>query len=465
MQPPSERGVLIPKRVTPRAFDAPLRIEENPRVKILVVGGGGREHALVRTIRRSPLVEAVLCAPGNAGIARHAECVPIDPSNVSGLAALASSRGIDLTVVGPELPLTLGIRKEFERRHLALFGPSRAAAEIESSKAFSKQFMRRNGIPTGDFEIFRSSREARSYLRGGSARYPLVVKADGLAAGKGVVICRDPDEGAAAVDAMMDRRVHGSAGEQVVVEEFLEGREASFFVITDGDRIVPLAACQDYKRVGEGDAGPNTGGMGAYSPNVHLSEVVFGEVMDRIIDRTIAGLSREGRPYQGLLYAGLMLTEDGPRVLEYNARFGDPETQALLPRMESDLVPLLAAAASSRLEKTEVSWRSERSVSVVIAAAGYPGAIRKGMPIRGIDAAESVEGVTVSCAGVSAGPGSELLVAGGRVLTVTALGRDLEEAIGRAYDGAGRISFEGMQYRRDIARDAVAAGSAARRDL
>lgn len=436
-------------------------------MRVLVVGSGGREHALVWKIGQSPLVTELFCAPGNAGIARLASCVAIEPADVQGLGEFAATRRIDLTVVGPELPLTLGILDQFTARGLALFGASREAAEIEASKAFSKQFMTRHGIPTARYEVFSSSAAASAFLESAVARFPLVVKADGLAAGKGVVICKDRAEAIAAVSGIMDARVHGLAGARVVLEEFLEGREASYFVLTDGSRIQRLATCQDYKRAGDGDTGLNTGGMGAYSPSVFVDEQMSLEIDTTIVAPTVAGLANEGRPYRGVLYVGLMLTASGPKVLEYNARFGDPETQVLLPRMTTDIVPLFASAASGQLDPSPIVWRPESAVTVVLAAGGYPGSIRKGMPIHGIEAAEALEDVTVFLAGASgsaagAGGGNTLascggapVVSGGRVLAVTALGKSLEAAASRAYEGAARVRFDGAYYRRDIARDAI----------
>jgi len=430
-------------------------------VKVLVVGAGGREHALAWKIRQSPLVKDLYCAPGNAGIAGIARCVPIDGANVTELAGFAASARIDLTVVGPELPLTLGIAGEFQRRGLALFGASAEAALIESSKVFAKEFMLRHAIPTASCEVFSTSGAAGDHLGSRSVRYPVVVKADGLAAGKGVVVCADREQAIAAVRSMMEERIHGTAGDRVIIEEFLEGREVSFFAISDGSRAVPLATCQDYKRAHDGDNGPNTGGMGGYCPSVHVGQELFREVSDRIVAPTLDGLAREGRAYRGVLYVGLMLTAAGPRVLEYNARFGDPEAQGLLPRMKSDIVPLLAAAAAGRIDGETIDWRPESVATVVLASGGYPGPYRKGMPIFGIAEAEALENVHVFHAGTASGSGTQPVVSGGRVLAVTALGHDLAAAVASAYEGVARIRFEGMHYRTDIARDAVLASNAA----
>jgi phosphoribosylamine--glycine ligase len=439
-------------------FDRPERFEQNPHVKVLVVGGGGREHALVGKIRESPLVEEVLCAPGNAGIAAEGRCVAVPATDVTRLASLAESERVDLTVVGPEMALTLGITEEFSRRGLAIFGASREAARLESSKVFAKEFLERHGIPTAPFRVFGDAASARSFLESAETRFPLVVKADGLAAGKGVLICEDRTAGRAAVRLLMEERVHGAAGDRIVVEELLTGREVSFFVLTDGTAAIPLETCQDYKRIGEGDTGPNTGGMGGYSPSAYLDDRARDAIMSGIVEPTIRGLAREGTPYRGVLYVGLMLTPSGPQVLEYNARFGDPEAQVLLPRMRSDIVPILAAVASGRLgDAPPPSWREESAVVVVMTSSGYPGPHARGMAVRGLAAASRLEGVSIFHAGTSAGPGGEIVVSGGRVLAVTALGPDLAAAAARAYEAVGMIQFEGMHCRKDIARDAVMA--------
>lgn len=426
-------------------------------MKVLVIGGGAREHALVQAIARSPLVRDLRCAPGNPGIARHARCVPIEAADVARLAAYARDEAIDLTVVGPEVPLTLGLAEMLGREGRPVFGPTAMAAEIESSKAFAKAFMGRHGIPTAASETFDSSAKARAWIEGSDAPVPLVVKADGLAAGKGVVICRTRAEGLEAVSAMMDRHVHGEAGSRIVIEEFLEGREVSCFALSDGTAALPLASAQDYKRIHDGDLGPNTGGMGAYAPSVYLDAATEALVHRAIVLPAIVGMAAEGRPYRGVLYAGLMLTASGPKVIEFNARFGDPETQVLMPRLATDPLELLVAAASGGLARASVAWSSEPAVTVVLAAEGYPGSPRKGMPIHGIDAAEAIGGVSVFHAGTQAGSGPEPIVSGGRVLSVTATGASLAEAVRTAYEAAGLIHFDGMQYRRDIAHDALAA--------
>jgi phosphoribosylamine--glycine ligase len=424
-------------------------------VKVLIVGGGAREHAIAWKVRQSPLVKQLYAAPGNPGIAAIATCVPVDAANVVELADLAEKLRIDLTIVGPELPLTLGIVEELEKRGLSVFGASSRAVTIESSKVFAKEFMARHGIPTAASEVFQSPEAAREYLSRDQARYPIVVKADGLAGGKGVVICADPEQAREAVLQMMEDRIHGNAGDRIIVEEFLEGREASYFAISDGESFVPLVTCQDYKRAFDGDVGPNTGGMGAYSPSAYVDETLSATIAERIVAPTIAGLAAEGRTYKGVLYAGVMLTAEGPRVLEFNARFGDPETQVLMPRAAFDIVPLMASAAAGRLDEAAVAWTRESAATVVLAAAGYPGAHARGMPIEGLAEAEGIEGVVVFQAGTSAGPEGRPVVAGGRVLSVTALGRDVSAAVGRAYEAVARLRFEGMHFRTDIGRDAI----------
>jgi phosphoribosylamine--glycine ligase len=345
-------------------------------VKVLVVGGGAREHAIAWKVRQSPLVQQLYAAPGNPGIAKVATCFPVDAANVVELADLAERLRIDLTIVGPELPLTLGIVETFEKRGLAAFGASSRAVTIESSKVFAKEFMARHGIPTAASEVFDAPEAARIHLESEDARYPLVVKADGLAGGKGVVICADRRQASEAVLQMMEDRIHGNAGDRIVVEEFLEGREASYFAISDGERFAPLVTCQDYKRVFDGDVGPNTGGMGAYSPSAYVDDALSAQIRDRIVAPTIAGLAAEGRTYKGVLYAGVMLTAEGPKVLEFNARFGDPETQVLMPRAAFDIVPLMASAAAGRLDDAAIAWKSESAATVVLASAGIPARTR-----------------------------------------------------------------------------------------
>jgi len=365
----------------------------------------------------------------------------------------------DLTVVGPEAPLVAGLADRLREHGLAVFGPSAAASRIEGSKAFAKRFMDRHEIPSAAYRVFEAFGEAESHLRSGEIEYPLVVKADGLAAGKGVIIAQDAEQALATAEGMLSGRAFGAAGSRIVVEELLRGREASFFVLTDGTRFVELATCQDYKRAQDGDRGPNTGGMGTYSPSAYLDAGLRREIVDRVVRPTIEGLAREGHPYQGVLYCGVMLTERGPQVLEYNARFGDPETQVLLPRLDGDWLPVLHACATGRLEESELRWKSEAAVCVVMSSGGYPGDYRKGLSIEGTEEAAALEGVIVFHAGTALDPAGSLVTAGGRVLGVTALGRTLAAARDRAYEAVARIRWEGEHHRTDIALDALGRGA------
>lgn len=437
-------------------------------MRVVVIGGGGREHALVWKISQSPTVRGrrdLLCIPGNKGIESLAECLPAPAgglANVTALADLAVHQRAGLVVVGPELPLSLGLTDELSRRGVPAFGASRAASQLEASKAFAKQFMARHGIPTAPFEVFSSLRESLSYLGSSDRRYPIVVKADGLAAGKGVVVADSRQEAEAAVTAMLQEKRFGAAGEKVVIEEHLSGIEVSFFALTDGRTALPLATCQDYKRALEEDRGPNTGGMGAYSPSVEIDSRLEREIMHRIIRPAVRGMAAEGVPYLGVIYAGLMLTQAGPSVLEFNARFGDPETQVLMPRLESDLVPLLlwAAGAEDRPEPPEeIRWTSDWAACVVVASRGYPESAESGRLIKGLESAAQVEQTVVFHAGTSGSTedpgGSGAVTAGGRVLAVSSRGRDLKQAVERAYRSVARIRFDGMQFRRDIGRSAL----------
>ena len=421
-------------------------------MKVLVVGSGGREHALAWKLSQSPALTRLYAAPGNPGIARLAECVPIKAEAISDVAAFAEGERIDLTVIGPELPLALGIVDAFQERKLPCFGPRRDAARIESSKAFAKALMARHGIPTARARSFTDPREAARYAR--SLGAPLVVKADGLAAGKGVTVCRDLPSELEAIEQMMVKKIFGGAGATVVIEECLEGEEASVFALTDGTHVLPLEAAQDHKAVFDDDQGPNTGGMGAYSPAPAVSESVANVVMEKILIPTVEAMAEAECPYCGVLYAGLMLTASGPKVLEFNARFGDPETQPLLARMESDLLPLLHAVATGASLPKAVHFRPETAVCVVLASGGYPGDYATGKPITGIEAAETVPGVVVFHAGTAIRDG-HLLTAGGRVLGVTALGLTPRAAIERAYRAISKIHFDGMHYRRDIGQRAI----------
>ena len=439
-------------------------------MRILVVGGGGREHALVRAIRRSALVtrrQDLACVPGNAGIARDAECLPLGPGGMSDAGALADQADAwraDLTIVGPELPLHAGLADELARRGRPVFGATRAAARLEWSKVFAKEFMARHGIPTAAFRVVADPDEARAWLESREASWPIVVKADGLAAGKGVVIARDRNAAIEAASAMLAGRF-GEAGRRVVLEQCLQGIEVSFFALSDGERVIALGTCQDYKRAGDGDTGPNTGGMGAFSPSTEVDGELTRRVMEQVILPAIRGMAAEGNAYRGVLYAGLMLvpTPAGgvdPMTLEFNARFGDPETQVLLPRLRSDVVTLFADAAAGRLSEdgARIAAASEWSACVVMAARGYPEAPELGDAIHGLEEAERLAGTEVLHAGTRMERGEaapRVVTAGGRVLAVSALGADLREAVRRAYDGVARISFEGMHHRRDIGRDAV----------
>jgi phosphoribosylamine--glycine ligase len=424
-------------------------------MKILVVGNGGREHALVWKIRQSPLVQDVYCAPGNGGIAELADCVPIEASNIVEVADFAQTIKADLTVVGPELPMVLGIGDEFARRGLAIVCPSRAAAEIEGSKAFAREFMQRHEVPSPRYEICQSDEEARSFLDRAPLGFPVVVKADGLAGGKGTIVAKDADEARAVVAQMMTEKKFGTAGSKLVMEEFLTGEEVSFLVFSDGAKVVPMVSVQDHKRADDGDQGPNTGGMGTVSPATHLSLDAHKQIMQEIILPTIGGLASEGRRFQGVLYAGLMITDKGPRVLEFNARFGDPEVQVIMARMKSDLVPILQQVAEGNLAVTKVEWAKEAAACVVLASRGYPGEVETGKVISGLESLQGESDVVVYHA-ATAREGDRLVTVGGRVLGVTALGANLAAAVARAYEAVGKISFEGMQYRKDIGQKALA---------
>jgi phosphoribosylamine--glycine ligase len=424
-------------------------------MKILVIGAGAREHALVWTLAREAGVSEVACAPGNAGIADIARTVPLDSADPAAVLALAEEMGADLTIVGPELPLTRGVADLFAARGRRLLGPTRAAAELESSKAFAKQFMAKYRVPTAGYRVCEAPEIALGVLAGGQFGYPVVLKADGLAAGKGVVIAGDPVSASRAVQAMMVDRRFGEAGSRIVIEEYMEGREVSVFAVTDGGSAVLLPTAQDHKRAFDGDQGPNTGGMGAFAPSPLVDEVLLDRIRDTIIQPTIDGMRAEGREFRGFLYAGLMLTADGPKVVEFNVRLGDPEAQVVLPMLDGPLGPLLRDAADGRLGgQTSCPVKEWPRVGVVLASAGYPDKYETGKPISGLGSAASVPGVTVFHAG-TARRGDTVTTAGGRVLTVVAEGRDYRQAISRAYEAAGRISFDGMFMRKDIGKKAV----------
>jgi phosphoribosylamine--glycine ligase len=428
-------------------------------VRVLVVGGGGREHALCWKLAQSPLVSRLYCAPGNPGTAAVAASVPIPADDVRRLADFAAAERMDLTVVGPELPLSLGLADELAARGLPVFGPSRAAAELEGSKVFAKELMARHGIPTAPFALARSAAEAREAARGFGL--PVVVKADGLAAGKGVFVCGDQAALDEAIAALFAERRFGAAGERAVVEACLAGEEVSFMALSDGRRLLQLATARDYKRIGEGDTGPNTGGMGSHSPAGVVAEGEAELFLERICRPVVAGMAAEGRPFVGVLYAGLMLTADGPRVLEFNARFGDPEAQVLLLRLEDDLAAVLASGAAGRFDAACLHFRPEVAACVVLAAAGYPGKPLQGEPIRGLERAAALPGVQVFHAGTALAADSDagdarVVSAGGRVLDVCATGPDLASALDRAYAAVAEIDWPSKVFRRDIGRRALA---------
>ena len=421
-------------------------------MKVLVIGSGGREHALVWKLRQSTRVKQVYCVPGNGGICRDAECVPGDVKSVDALLAVANQVRPDLTVVGPELPLAMGVVDEFDKRGYAVFGPTAAAAQLESSKSFAKEFMQRHHIPTAHYAICKSDDEIKSALP--LFKTPIVVKADGLAAGKGVVIAGSKEEAATVAAEMLSGRMLGEAGAQIVLEECLQGEELSFLVMCDGERVVPLVAAQDHKRVGENDTGPNTGGMGAYSTDALLDPKMQDWLIAHIAKPVVAGMAAEGHPYKGILYCGLMMTARGPMVLEFNCRFGDPETQPILMRLESDVVDAIESAIAGRSSEGDFHWSSDPSVCVVLASGGYPGAYGSGKKITGLDEAHKVEGATLFHAGTSYRDGA-FYTAGGRVLGVTARAADLPTALTRVYEAVDRIHFDGMHYRKDIAAKAL----------
>ncbi len=421
-------------------------------MKVLVVGGGGREHALIYKIAQSPLVEQIYCAPGNPGIAELAECVQIGADEIDALCEFAQAEKIDLTVVGPEVPLTMGIVDTFQAAGLEIFGPNKAAAQIEGSKGFSKDLMARYNIPTAAYRSFTDHAAAVAYIKEQGA--PIVVKADGLAAGKGVIVAMSEEQAITAVDNIMLDRVFGSAGTSVVIEEFMEGEEASFFAFTDGKNILPLASSQDHKRVNDGDEGPNTGGMGAYSPAPVVTAELYGEIVETIVKPTIAGMAADGCPYSGILYVGLMIKDGQPRVVEYNARFGDPEAQPLLMRMKSDIVPLLQACARGELQQDSIDWYDKSAVCVVMASGGYPAPFEKGFPIKGLNDAAQMEDLMVFHAGTAFKDG-RIVNNGGRVLGVTGLGNTVKSAIDKAYAGVDKIRWNGVHFRKDIGARAL----------
>jgi len=421
-------------------------------MKVLVIGGGGREHALVWKIAQSPKVSQIYCAPGNAGISQQATIVPIKANDLNGLLTFASQEKIDLTVVGPEEPLTRGIVDLFESKDLFIFGPSQKAAEIEGSKAFAKEMMKKYRIPTAPCEIFDDHREAITYVR--RQGVPIVVKADGLATGKGVIVCKTTEEAIHSVEQIMVEKIFGEAGHRVVIEECLKGEEASFIAFTDGKTILPLASSQDHKQIFDGDRGPNTGGMGAYSPAPVVTDQVHKRIVEEILKPMIEAMAAEGKVYKGVLYAGIMVCDGFPKVLEFNARFGDPETQPVFMRMKGDIIPMLEACMKGNLSQWEIEWDDRASVCVVMASKGYPGDYGKGEIIKGLEEVFQMEDVFVFHAGTALKYG-QVVTYGGRVLGVTGLGKDIQKAKERAYQAVEKISWDGAYYRKDIGQKAL----------
>lgn len=418
-------------------------------MKILIVGSGGREHALGWKISQSPLLEKLYCAPGNAGTRNIAENVPIGAEDIRELVKFAARENIDLTVVGPEVPLTMGIVDEFEKEGLKIFGPNKNAAELEGSKVFAKQFMERHRIPTAKFEIADSVEQAKNIVGAEKFSFPLVVKADGLAAGKGVILCRNPKRAEEAINTIMVEKKFGEAGNKVVIEEFLVGKEASFIVISDGVKILPLVTTMDHKAVYDGDKGPNTGGMGAISPSPYIDQKMFDDIVNTVVFPTITRMLEEGRKFKGVLYVGLMLTDEGPKVLEYNCRFGDPETQPQVLRMKGDLLEVLLAAVEGNVLEKEIDWSANASGCVVAASGGYPIKYEKGKVIEGLKEAESFPGIQVFHAGTRF-ENEQYFTNGGRVLNVCASEKTLAETMDKIYRAISRIYFEAMHWRRDI---------------
>ncbi|ABY91834.1 MAG: Phosphoribosylamine--glycine ligase [Caldanaerobacter subterraneus] len=414
-------------------------------MKVLVIGGGGREHAIVHKLSQSPKVDKIYCAPGNAGIGLLAECVDIKIGDIEKLKEFAIKNNIDLTVVGPEMPLVQGIVDEFEKAGLKIFGPNKNAAAIEGSKYFTKHLLSKYNIPTGRFKAFDKYQEAMKFLK--ETWYPVVMKADGLAQGKGVFIVKDFIEAKEALDLMMKKRIFGASGDIVIIEEMLFGKEASVFAFTDGENILPMVSAMDYKKVYEGDKGPNTGGMGSIAPNPYLEKETLKEVMESILKPVVKALQKEGIVYKGVLYAGLMLTKEGPKVLEFNARFGDPETQVVLPLLKTDLINIIEATIEGKLDKIQIEWEDKKAVCAVAVSNGYPGEYQTGFEITGL---EKVKEAFVYHAGTALKDG-KIVTSGGRVLAVTTIGDSYEEAREKVYREIEKISFEGMYYRKDIA--------------
>ncbi|MBL7069645.1 MAG: phosphoribosylamine--glycine ligase [Candidatus Omnitrophica bacterium] len=422
-------------------------------MKVLVVGSGGREHALIWKIAQSRRVDKIYAAPGNGGIASLATLVDIKADDISGLSDFASREKIGLTVVGPEMALVKGIADEFEKRNLRIFGAKKSAALLEGSKIFAKETMREFDVPTADFKVFDKKEEALSYVKKKGA--PIVIKADGLAAGKGVFVCSSLKEAEDAIDETMGKKVFGSSGDRVVIEECLEGEEASVIVVSDGESVVPMASSQDHKRIYDDDKGANTGGMGAYSPAPVVEGEIFQETLDRIIYPVINGLKKKGVLYKGVLYAGIMITKDGPYVLEFNVRFGDPETQAILPRMKGDLIDLIECSIDGKLRDVENEWDKRACVCVVAASGGYPGEYEKGRTITGLKGFEETSRDVVIFHAATKKKNSDYVTSGGRVLGVTALGEDIKGAVKKSYEAIGKIHFDNMHYRKDIGKRAL----------
>ncbi len=436
-------------------------------MKILVIGSGGREHAIIWKLKHSLKVSKIYCAPGNGGIALDAQLVSIKVDDVDGLSAFAEKEKIDLTIAGPEIPLVLGIVDKFMAKGLDIFGPVQELANLEGSKIFAKELMRRFNIPTADFGIFDNPGAAVDFVKGGKlfdfCRYPIVIKADGLAAGKGVVICKNKKEAESAINDMMVKKIFGEAGKRIIIEECLKGEEASILVVSDGINVVPLASSQDHKRVRDGDKGLNTGGMGAYSPAPVIDVETHKRIMNEVIYPLINGLANENKFYKGVLYAGIMVTKEGPKVLEFNVRFGDPETQAILPRLETDLVDLCLASIEDSIDKIKLEWKNKVSVGVVLASGGYPGEYKKGWEIEGLEDAlwAGAPNTYIFHAGTKKIPitvranNAKYLTDGGRVLNVVSLGDDVKQAIGKVYKAIGKIKFKDMHYRKDIGKRAL----------
>ncbi|MFC1517850.1 phosphoribosylamine--glycine ligase [Candidatus Margulisiibacteriota bacterium] len=421
-------------------------------MKVLVIGSGGREHTIVWKLKQSPRIEKIYCAPGNAGIAELAECVPLKVDDIQGLLNFAKENAIDLTVVGPEIPLVAGITDEFEAAGLKVFGPSKKAAQLEGSKAFAKKIMKKYKIPTANYDVFTELQKAKEHIF--MSKFPVVIKADGLAAGKGVTVATSLVEATKALEEAMQSKIFGDSGATVVIEEYLQGEEASILAFVDGKNFKTMVSSQDHKRIFDEDKGPNTGGMGTYSPAPIITNTMQHEIENKVIKPMVDGMAKEGAPYKGILYAGLMITKDGPKVIEFNCRFGDPETQVVIPRLKSDLLDSMLACVDGTVDQLELSWQEGAAVCVVLAADGYPGSYEKGIEIKGLEAFKDTPEVIVFHAGTVSDNGV-IKTAGGRVLGLTALGPDIKAAIKKAYSSIKKIDFDGMYYRKDIGKKAL----------